>query len=182
MFYFRESGREGEREGKKYQCDLLKCPKWGCAAQCPQPGVELETSWFAGWQPTEPRQPGKYFVSFKSTETLAWFLYSEKRGINPDYDSLPLLRLHKNPEPYLVLRKQRQSFECLVHCGRCWYSHAPSAQGALKVSCSVLWSHVLNKTVLWVCYWPWGFARDQKVNRLDLALLPNWPPNPFPTP
>ena len=45
--FFREKGREGEREGEKHQCVVASCvPPTGDLA-C-NPGIELATPWFAG--------------------------------------------------------------------------------------------------------------------------------------
>ena len=41
VFIFRERGREGEREGKKHQCDRETLV--GCLLHAPQLGTELTT-------------------------------------------------------------------------------------------------------------------------------------------
>ena len=54
LFIFRERGREGEREGEKYQCVVASpvSPPTGDLAcnpgMCPRLGIEPATFWFAG--------------------------------------------------------------------------------------------------------------------------------------
>ena len=66
--FFRERGREGEREGEKHQCvvaahmapagDLSHNP-----GMCPDLGIKLVTLWFAAHaQSTEAHQPGLHFL------------------------------------------------------------------------------------------------------------------------
>ena len=51
--FFRQRGREGEREGEKHQCVVVShMPPTGDLAynpgMCPRLGIELATLWFAG--------------------------------------------------------------------------------------------------------------------------------------
>ena len=74
LFIFRESGREGEREGEKHQCIVAShtpcigdlacnpgmCPDW----ELNQPPFGLQ----AGIQSTELHQPGLFFTFLKTCE------------------------------------------------------------------------------------------------------------------
>ena len=64
FIYFRERGREGEREGEKHQCVVASCVPPTRDLAC-NPGVcpDWESTWRpfgsqAGTQSTEPHQPG----------------------------------------------------------------------------------------------------------------------------
>ena len=65
LFIFRESGKEGEREGEKHQHVVASCvpPTEDLSHNpdmCPRLGIEPVTVWFAsGAQSTEPHQPGQ---------------------------------------------------------------------------------------------------------------------------
>lgn len=94
-----------------------------------------------------------YFLQINLNPNLVspfWEL-AEKCGINPDCDSLLFLGSGRNSEVYMVLRKQRQGLETLVHCGFYWYPHEPSTHGPLKFINSIIWCHLWNKTV-WACH------------------------------
>ena len=72
FIYFRERGREGEREGEKHQCVVAShtSPHWGLSPQprrVPWPGIELVTFWFMEQHPTHwpcQSEPRKYILMF----------------------------------------------------------------------------------------------------------------------
>ena len=61
LFIFRQSGREGEREGEKRQCVVAShTPPTGLKARHgPWPGIKQETLWFAGWHPIHWATPAR---------------------------------------------------------------------------------------------------------------------------
>ena len=72
LFIFREKGREGEREGEKYQCVVAsRTPPTGDLACNPGMCPDWESNWQpfglqAGTQSTEPHQPGPLSSSFEN--------------------------------------------------------------------------------------------------------------------
>ena len=70
MYLFLERGREGEREGEKYQCVVASCmtPTGNLVSnQGMCPDWELNQGPFGsqvGTQSTEPQQPGQNCVSY----------------------------------------------------------------------------------------------------------------------
>ena len=86
IVYFRERGREGEREGEKHWCEretsigcLLYAPDWEPNLQprhVPWLGIELATFLSARWhQSTEPHQLGHLLFLLKS------YLYLKKKKL-----------------------------------------------------------------------------------------------------
>ena len=87
FIYFRERGREGEREGEKHQCVVAShMPRTGDLAYNPGMCPDWESTWRtfglqAGAQSTEPHQPGplaeflNWVVCLPGVESCGLFIY-----------------------------------------------------------------------------------------------------------
>ena len=124
FIYFREKGREGEREGKKHQCAretsigcLSHTPSQGPGPQprhVPWPGIEPATFWFPGWHPAHWATPGRahwkcVFSVFNIVTRLCNISITSKRTF------YSCILIHIKPKQTLF----NEAILCLIHC-RWW--------------------------------------------------------------
>ena len=114
LFIFRERGREGEREGEKYQCVVASraLGMWPATQAC---ALDWESNqWLfglhVGTQSTEPHQPGLCVCTFDETtsnESRAWICMY----INYDCNSVRTMHIQQGEKVVLLTSLRQKSSE-----------------------------------------------------------------------